>query len=410
MWVARPLMGGLSTTAVNKRGTGVQTGTKISLAGHGLLAGWVVFGAWFPSEPLPMAVQDVSIISTEEFARLSQQRAAPVIADSAAPLTPPETETPPEVTPRAAPAEPAVTQPDPVTPPAPDPEVADVPEPQPEPTPPVTAPAAPEPPQTPSLVPDVAETPQLRPTDRVAPTPVAPPEPDVRIDDVAQPEIATAPGSETNQDAQEETAEAAANDRIVTEETEADTDQVASAAPERSLRPQARPNRPAPTPEPEPDPAPQTTAAREPEPAAPSEPEPQEDRAAAVEDALAAALAGGGDVVAPEPSGPPLTSGEREALRLAVQNCWNVGSLSSEALRTTVVVALSLTPDGRPEEGSIRLLSSTGGSGAAANQAFGAARRAILRCGARGFQLPSDKYAQWRNIEMTFNPERMRNR
>jgi len=45
-----------------------------------------------------------------------------------------------------------------------------------------------------------------------------------------------------------------------------------------------------------------------------------------------------------------------------------------------------------------------------ANQAFGAARRAILRCGARGFQLPSDKYAQWRNIEMTFNPERMRNR
>ena len=39
---------------------------------------------------------------------------------------------------------------------------------------------------------------------------------------------------------------------------------------------------------------------------------------------------------------------------------------------------------------------------------YEAARRAIIRCGAKGFQLPPEKYEQWRNIEMEFNPERMR--
>ncbi|MFS4582282.1 energy transducer TonB [Phaeobacter sp. C3_T13_0] len=378
----------------------MQTGTKISIAGHALLSGWVVFGAWFPSEPLTLAVQDVALISSEEFAKLSQQRAAPVVAATAGDLTQPEPETRPELIPSPDPEpEPQITQPAPITAPEPDPELAERPEPQPvEPTPPVAAPTAPDVPETSTVTPQLSERPQLRPLDRVAPTPVAPPEPDTQIDDIAQPEIANEAGSEAERDAQQATAEAAANDRIVTEEVEAETEQVASAAPAQSLRPRTRPDRP--------------TAAAQPEPAStqatqtPSEPTP--DRADAVEDALAAALAGGGEIEAPEPSGPPLTSGEKDALRVAVQQCWNVGSLSSEALRTTVVVSVSLAQDGRPEEGSIRMLSSTGGSGAAAKQAFGAARRAILRCGARGFQLPSDKYAQWRNIEMTFNPERMR--
>ena len=36
------------------------------------------------------------------------------------------------------------------------------------------------------------------------------------------------------------------------------------------------------------------------------------------------------------------------------------------------------------------------------------ARRAILRCQRGGFPLPVEKYAQWQQIEMTFNPEGMR--
>ena len=73
---------------------------------------------------------------------------------------------------------------------------------------------------------------------------------------------------------------------------------------------------------------------------------------------------------------PPMTQGERDALRVAVQQCWNVGSLSSEALRTTVVVSVEMSQDGRPDSGSIRMVSSSGG-GEAAKQAFEAARRAI---------------------------------
>ncbi|TDK48016.1 energy transducer TonB, partial [Antarcticimicrobium luteum] len=135
--------------------------------------------------------------------------------------------------------------------------------------------------------------------------------------------------------------------------------------------------------------------------------------AAPTEDAVAAALAealGGAREAAPTaaPTGPPLSAGEKEALRVAVSSCWNVGSLSSEALATTVVVAVSLSQDGKPQMETIRMMSYSGGGEGAAKQAFEAARRAIIRCGATGFSLPAAKYDRWRDIEMTFNPERMR--
>jgi hypothetical protein len=103
-----------------------------------------------------------------------------------------------------------------------------------------------------------------------------------------------------------------------------------------------------------------------------------------------------------------MTGSEKDALRVAVQGCWNVGSLSTEAMRVTVTVGVSMDRKGKPVQGSIRMLDSQGGSSAAANQAYETARRAIIRCGARGYDLPVEKYAQWQEIEMTFNPERMR--
>jgi hypothetical protein len=156
------------------------------------------------------------------------------------------------------------------------------------------------------------------------------------------------------------------------------------------LRPQARPTR---RPEPAEEPQDTQTAQQPPD--------------SSVKDALAEALAAS-NAEPSAPSGPPMTRGEKDALRLAVQQCWNVGALSSEALRTTVVVAVSMTKDGKPVTGSIKQLSATGGSGAAAQQAYEAARRAIIRCGATGYNLPRDKYDRWRHIEITFNPEKMR--
>jgi hypothetical protein len=66
-----------------------------------------------------------------------------------------------------------------------------------------------------------------------------------------------------------------------------------------------------------------------------------------------------------------------------------------------------MTRDARPMPETLRLIASTGGEGAA-QQAYETAKRAILRCGAEGFGLPVEKYEQWREIEMTFNPESMR--
>ncbi|WP_058333833.1 hypothetical protein [Phaeobacter sp. CECT 5382] len=377
----------------------MQTGTKISLAGHGLLVGWAAFGAWFSSDPLPFQVQEVSVISAEEFARLSQQIQAPEVTENPSALPPPEDPTTqPQVSQRPE-RRPEVTVPEAVTAPSIEMPATTLPEPQPEPE---IAAEIPQPPQqpdtnspaTPSIVPVQPTPEQLRPADRVAPVPVEAPEPEVTIDDLVQPEVAPEAGAESEQEVQEATAPEAASDRIVTEANESDeaTPTVPVTAPSTSVRPKTRPRRPAPS----------ETAAET--PAA----DPETNQRSAIEDALAAAIAGGGEVAAPEPSGPPLTAGEKDALRVSVSKCWNVGSLSSEALKTTVEVSVSLQQNGKIVAGSVRMVSSTGGSAGAAKQAYEAARRAIIRCGAKGFQLPSEKYGHWRDIVMTFNPEKMR--
>jgi len=108
----------------------------------------------------------------------------------------------------------------------------------------------------------------------------------------------------------------------------------------------------------------------------------------------------------PGASGPPLSQGERDGLRVAVSRCWNFGALSTDAATVTVVVGMDMTLDGAPS--NLRLVSQTGGPSVAAQQAFDTARRAILRCAP--FPLPPEQYDQWRTIEMTFNPEEMRRR
>lgn len=391
---------------------GVQTGTKISLAGHGLLVGWAAFGGWFSSEPLPMQVQEVSVISAQDFARLSQQIQAPEVAATPGGLTPPENApvppVPPELPVRPE-TRPEVTPPVAVLPPAVAETAVSEPEPEPEPQVTVTLPPPAVLPDTPDVVPTLPVPEQLRPADRVAPVPVEAPEQEVAIDDLVQPEVTADQGALSEKPEQEATAPEAASDRIVTEANESDTAEPSPAAetppetvaPKTSVRPKTRPQRPAPVAVADstlpPDASPETSS------------EAAEDtRASAIEDALSAAIAGGADVAAPEPSGPPLTNGERDALRVSVSKCWNVGSLSSDALKTTVEVAVSLDQDGRPQTGTIRLVSSTGGSSGAAKQAYEAARRAIIRCGAKGFQLPAEKFDHWRDIVMTFNPEKMR--
>jgi len=370
----------------------VNTGQIISGAGHLALIGWALFGGVFRSDPPPFEVVEATVISTEEYAALIARQSAPEAvaavdtpeppaAGDAPPVLTSETDTAPQTAqpeasetppPDATPDAPQITTPTPA-------EVEDV------------APVLEVPQEDVAvLAPEVSPRPEPRPAPRVAPEPVAPPEPDVKVDEVTRPEVAPDEAA----DVVEEPSEASAPEKAATEiVTEAEKPK--ETAPSSSLRPKPRPARPlvaekeAPAETPKPAPVQQATDQN------------------AVNAALAAAL-GAGQQTPDRPAGPPLTSGEKDALRVAVQQCWNVGSLSSEALATTVVVAVSLSEDGRPNAGTIRMLSASGGSNVAAGQAFEAARRAIIRCGANGFDLPVAKYDQWRDIEMTFNPERMR--
>ncbi len=358
----------------------------ISGAGHIGLISWALFGGVFSADPLPFQITEVSVISGAEYAAMIAAQDAP---QSATEVALPQSPDPGEATPDVASAPDTTTNqsapeqsqkppqdiPVPPTPPAPPETVVED-----------TPPTPPSPPEDVAvLAPEVAEQAVPRPADRVAPEPVADLDAEAAPADTTQEAVtAEETGDAVEQEPQEATAPEAATTQIVTE---------ATAAPARSIRPPAnRPSAPAPAP---------TPAAQ---PAAPTPP--AENTDAAVNAALAEAL--GGTPEPSAPSGPPLSAGERDALRVAVSNCWNVGSLSTDALNTTVVVAVSLTEDGKPQTASIRMLSSSGGSAAAADQAFGAARRAIIRCGANGFDLPPEKYSQWRDIEMTFNPEGMR--
>ena len=367
----------------------MNTGQVISGVGHIGLIGWALFGGLFTAEPLPFEVTEVTAISAEEYAALVAPQDAPdTVTDvitpeppeaedatpdiAATPDTPPETEQPEVAEPAEPDAVPDVTE---LTP-LPEAEVSD--------EPPVLQPPAEE---IAVLVPDQTTVrPKPRPAPRVAPEPVAQPEPDTRVDDVPQEQVTPDETAETPQEETDAAQPEEATTEIVTEAEE----QLAAAAPTSSARPRVRPRRA--------EPAESTQEAEQ----------TQDSTDSAVQDALAEALGQGGTDTNPEPTGPPLTAGEKDALRVAVENCWNVGSLSTEALQTTVVVAVQMAEDGRPNTGSIRMLSSSGGSGSAAKQAFEAARRAIIRCGASGYDLPTEKYDRWKDIEMTFNPEKMR--
>lgn len=366
----------------------MRTGAYISGIGHVTLIGWILIGGplFRPADHEPPGTIAVSLISRAEFSAFSPERT------ENAPM--------PEIPGMSTAAERAMAIP------SVDPEIAlrlpqSSPAPNPEPrpdikmrTPPLTevadtVPRAPPaqdedpPPARPAL--------PSRPVPRVVPMPVVPTPPEV-IEDATR-RLATA--TELTErilepEMREETAPAETSSDIAIED-EKIKDLAPVASPRPSLRPVSAP-----------DPVTgQATAWLS-------------DTTEAVHAALNEALeVGAEETAAASPAGqaPPdssLTYSERNALRIAVSQCWNVGSLSSAALRTTVVVGVSLSQEGRPQMDAIRLISFSDGSEAAARQAYEAARRAIIRCGTNGYELPAEKYAQWRDVEITFNPENMR--
>ena len=406
----------------------MDTGQKVSGVAHIGLIVWVMLFDIFqaPDRNTAIPVTDVSLISTEEFAALSGPR--PDAAPEPEPAPAPPVVTTPEPAPEPAPApEPEIRAPEPVQP-EPEPEPAPAPAPTPDPAPAPEPTPEPQPTEqssgvifSPQPAPGVSERPRPRPVDRVAPTPTDTPPEGAQVDIAAQP--ATQPDDESEaqlpEEEQAETAPPEATTEIVTEatETEDGATERAAAAPTISSRPRTRPERPTPppaqtaeappAPQPTPTPTPEPAPAPAPEPTPEPTPAPQPDPSDAIAEALAAALSQQ-QPTSSTASSAGLSSSEADGLRLAIQQCWNVGVLSTDAQQVTVTVAFSMTPSARHEQGTIRIVSASGGTETAIQQAFDAARRAIIRCEGDGYGLPADKYDAWRDIEITFNPEGMR--
>ena len=367
-----------------------NTGTYVSGAGHAAFILYLIVGGLFVARDtdFEVKVSNVSIISGEEFASMQAQSPGegelppapevPADVDQPAPAVEPETPSAPPPTPR--PVEEVAPEPEPVIP---------------EPAEPVEAPVVPEQPEAPDvdgdpgatlIVPDAVPVP--RPAERIAEEVVEQPDPEVAIGETDQ--AATAPAAEPTpvEEAQEETAREEATTEIVTE-----ADEPSTSAPTKSTRPGRKPKPPA-------RPAPQVAET-------PTDP-PSEAPSLADSIANAVAEANTSTAVADNanPGGgtsSPITRSEKGTFILGIQKCWNVGALGTDALAVSVVVGFQMEQNAKPIVGSIRMISSTGGSGVAVEKAYEAARRAIIRCGASGYNLPLDKYDQWREVEVSFN-------
>ena len=374
----------------------MSPGTYISLTLHASLVGWLLFNGDFEPTPLELPVTEVSVVSSEMFdimvnntapiieTELEAASRQPSIEDTQAPADSATDKAPQQVTqmlsqiaqndalPETVPNQPERMEEVVIIPPL-------------ELTAPKIEAEAPEPLAT-SL------PPKPRPAPRIAPVAVAPPAPDMDIGEITR--DTAAPRLEPAQVLKEQTAKApeAAAPEIVTEaEKPSEAFEVSKLAPPRSVRPQRRP---APRPVVEtPIDTPESTSVQITPLAA----------------ALAEALSG--TTSEPETQGTATEALAPQVIRgmqLAISPCWNLGASSSAVLFTTVVVGMELTIDGKPLINSIYLVGYEGGDDDSAQRAFETAQRAIKECGAQGFELPTEQYSAWRNVEITFNPEKMR--
>ncbi len=358
----------------------MDTGTKASAIAHGALIAWVIVGdvLWpFDTSSMP-EVANVSLMSEADFAALQASAPKPD-APSEAPPAPAEA-TPPPPKPAEPPAEPLPE----------DLPVADAA--QPEDAPPPVAPIAEV--EQPIPVPQSETPPAPRPMDRVAATPVdeQPDTPDVA--DQAVPEVSdeAPPDAEVTPTEEPAAAPQEAAPVVVTEADPAPED-APQLAPTTSIRPKSRPARPAETPPPDADAEAIAAALAEATADAPAD--------AAAEPAADAGASS--DI----PEGPPMSGGEVEGLRIAINRCWVTSTLSTEAMNTTVTLRVEMSQDGKPT--SIEMTSFEGGSAAAADRAFEAGRRAVNRCaGPNGYDLPPEKYGQWNVLNLIFDPNGMR--
>lgn len=377
----------------------MSIGTYISVTMHASMVGWLLLNGNFESTPREISVTEVSLVSAEMF-------------DIALNNTPPEVEASIET----AVAQPPVEEIAPKLSIKPDVPVMDreqpvMVSPQDDKTPPQIS-EQPEPledlvvilpselisPTVSPTSPDVLEIslkPKPRQSNRITSKTVAPSEPEVDIGDFTRDAVSPQEMLSSEKKPQTATAPEASTSEIITEaEKPSKLPRVAVLAPEQSVRPKRR------------------SIKIKLDKEQPKQTEQTIDPLAA---ALNEALTGSTNESESEASTESqktvieaLAQGTIRGMQLAISPCWNLGASSSAALSTTVVVGMELSIEGKPLASSIYLVGYEGGDDASAQRAFETAQRAINDCGAKGFELPADKYSAWKKVEITFNPERMR--
>jgi hypothetical protein len=111
--------------------------------------------------------------------------------------------------------------------------------------------------------------------------------------------------------------------------------------------------------------------------------------------------------VQPSANTSELSDFEADRLTSAIAPCWNVGALSMSALRATVVLSVQIDATGLPDARSIAFVEGSIGSETDKRQAFEAARRAVIRCGARGLPYGPEMEVP-RTLMIEFAPDGIR--
>ncbi len=394
----------------------MQTGTKISLVAHATLIGVAVFGMPFSrnNDAETIQVSQVSIMTSTEFEAMSSRSPTPSFEQPDQMQVAVNAEQSPSLpTPDSTPE--PLQQPDEQTAPTIEqtPDVSGLQEqPQPEITveSPVIAPQANDSVGTTLVVPDAPIADQQRSGQQQPKQPamVQPkPRPAPRIDTTAAekpptdaktaPEVqqATTPDAKATKqvdEAVEKAPKQAATEIVTVPEVDPN-----SAAPAKSSRPRGRPRDIAKK-------AKQAKAKAEKLAKAAAAKKAREAKAAEAEAIRDALIKATQEQLNSAPKGPPLTSSERNGLVLAVQQCWNVPVGVQDAGDLVVVLSVELKRDGSLA-GNPRLIDPPGTPQGTVRQAFEAGRRALIRCAP--YALPADKYEQWRQLEVVFNPKTM---
>ncbi len=114
----------------------------------------------------------------------------------------------------------------------------------------------------------------------------------------------------------------------------------------------------------------------------------------------------------PEEKAPPkgsalltrLTLSEIDGLKVQMRRCWSVPAGAAEAEKLTVRVRMALNPDGSLASAPV-LVNRSRLNEPYFRIAAESALRAIRRC--QPFSMPLDKYANWQEVELTFDPSDM---